>query len=422
MAVRSSGGGAVKSTCAPGGRGHPGMAVSAVMPQHLPTQRRRRQIAVLLVLGVPRHADLLPDGERLRRQGGVDRRRRRCVAGVDGHPCRVRHRAVAVTQPQGRRIRAVGVGVTGGGRGGRGGVAVAEGPLVGDGVTVGVAAGAAIQGHLQGCGPRGRADRKLGLRWAVDAAVGDAADLAATGVGGVVQRLPAAGGPEGHRHGAAGTQPGDEGRLRPAATRDGRQPEDRAAHEVTEHIGALELRRPDPVRHEGAARDRLATVVVRVGVDGVAQAGRGPAVGGRSVGAGSLAQVPAVVGAGLEIVDLLPLVLADVVDEDPCVCGVRVGGHAERVAQPAGVGLLAVVAVLRPAREVAVVGAVALVRVAGRDSSGAGDARDLAEQDMVVTCGVVLAGAAGQLGIVAATVADADVQQVVLANWRSPAL
>ena len=146
-------------------------------------------------------------------------------------------------------------------------------------------------------------------------------------------------------------------------------------------------------------------------------AGGGAAVGGRVGRAVPLAHVPAVVGAGLAVVDLLPRVLAHVVDEEAGAGGVRVEGEPERVAQPPGEGLLAD----RPRRAAA--GRVA-ARAVPRPGTGcpAGCRRSCVMRSILPTSTLrsrdasLAARAAAVAGVVAAAVADADVEVAVLAE------
>ena len=156
-----------------------------------------------------------------------------------------------------------------------------------------------------------------------------------------------------------------------------------------------------------------------VGVDRVCHAGRRrAAIGGRPGRAEALTRVPAVVGAGLPEVDLLPGDLAHVVDEEASRRRVRVDREPERVAQAPGKRLLAAVAGGGAARHVAARRAGALPRVAGRDRPVPRDPQDLAEQDMPVAGSVVQLEAAAVGRVVAAAVARGHVQQAVLAELQ----
>src|SRR5262249_61202913 len=77
--------------------------------------------------------------------------------------------------------------------------------------------------------------------------------------------------------------------------------------------------------------------------DGVHHRGRGRRArrAGARVDVRALPAVPAVVGALLAEVDLLPRLLADVVDEEPRAQGRGVHGEAERVPEPPRERLLA---------------------------------------------------------------------------------
>ena len=63
-------------------------------------------------------------------------------------------------------------------------------------------------------------------------------------------------------------------------------------------------------------------------------------------------------------------------------------------------------------------GAGAEERVVGGHAAGAGDAHDLAVEDVEVAGGVVVAGAAAVALVVAAAIADGDVQMAVLADLQ----
>jgi hypothetical protein len=148
-----------------------------------------------------------------------------------------------------------------------------------------------------------------------------------------------------------------------------------------------------------------------------------------------LADVPpvvvAVVGAEHGLVDLLPPLPADVVDEETRPYGVVVDGEPEGVPEALDEGLLAVVALLGAgdlARGGGTHGAAAIavrpagVRVVFRDGAVGVDAQDLGEQDVVVAGDVVLVLALGRLEIVAGAVADADVELAVLAEVQVAAV
>src|SRR5262249_10857778 len=129
-------------------------------------------------------------------------------------------------------------------------------------------------------------------------------------------------------------------------------------------------------------------------------------VGHAGRAARALAPGPAVVGAGLELVDLFDRVLSDVVDEDPAA--VRVDRDPERVTEAVRVDLLALAgtdpAVLARRRTGTA------ERVAARDATGGGDPQDLAVQVLQVLGGVV--GRVAPFEAVA--VADAHVQVAVV--------
>jgi hypothetical protein len=127
--------------------------------------------------------------------------------------------------------------------------------------------------------------------------------------------------------------------------------------------------------------------------------------------------VPAVVGARLDEVDLLPGRLTNVVDEDAGVRGVGVGGETERVAEPPGEGLLALVARDSAAGDVAARRARALEGVAGGDAAVLGDAQQLAGELLLIPRPLVLSAAAAAR-VVATAVADRGVEKSVLAEQQ----
>ena len=150
--------------------------------------------------------------------------------------------------------------------------------------------------------------------------------------------------------------------------------------------------------------------------------GRRPAVRRRAVGAVALAHVPAVVGARMPVVDLLPRALPDVVDEEARGRCVGVEGDAERVAQAPGERLLAALP--------AVVARSTLQRPVPRPWNGlsggmppVGVMRStLPSRTFSSRDGVVGAGAAAVAGVVAAAVADADVEEAVRAEVQVAAV
>jgi hypothetical protein len=139
--------------------------------------------------------------------------------------------------------------------------------------------------------------------------------------------------------------------------------------------------------------------------------------------------VPSVVRARLREVDLLPRVLAHVVHVEARCRRVGIEGEAEGVAEAPGERLLAAVARRRPSRDLAASGARALERVRGRDERRVVDARPravhthaehLAEELELVAGRVVVPPAAGRGRVVAAAVADRDVEVAVLAEGDVP--
>jgi hypothetical protein len=130
----------------------------------------------------------------------------------------------------------------------------------------------------------------------------------------------------------------------------------------------------------------------------------------------ALAQVPAVVGTGLAEVDLLPRVLPDVVDEEARAGVVRVERHPERIAQTGCIRLAALAAGRGATGDPTAVAVGAQERIVGRHRTVGPDAQDLAGQHVRVASGVVVSGAARGVGVVAAAVADADVEMAITAE------
>jgi hypothetical protein len=95
-------------------------------------------------------------------------------------------------------------------------------------------------------------------------------------------------------------------------------------------------------------------------------------------------------------------------------CGIRIERDPERVAQPPGEGFLTLHAHGRHAGRVAPRGAGAGEGIARRDPPAGRDAQDLAEQDVLVARRIVLAAASAVERVIAAAVADADVEVPVL--------
>src|SRR6185503_1540803 len=155
-------------------------------------------------------------------------------------------------------------------------------------------------------------------------------------------------------------------------------------------------------------------LVVRVRVDGIRHACRRRAtVRRRSVGARAFADVPAVVGARLGLVDLFPGSFADIVDEEARRGRVGIERDPERIPKAPGKGLLALVPSRRLAGHVAASRAGALEGVRRRDAAGTGDPQDLPDQHVLVARGVVLSIATAA-GVVTGPVTDADVEVAVL--------
>src|SRR5829696_6686738 len=135
---------------------------------------------------------------------------------------------------------------------------------------------------------------------------------------------------------------------------------------------------------------------------------------------GALAKVPAVVCPGAALAHLLPTAFADVVDEEAGARGVRVEGEAEGVAQPRGERLLALLADVGAPGEVAAGAVGARIRVGRGDAAVARYAQNLAQEDVQVTGGVVLAETARVVCVVAGAITHRDVEEAVLAEAQIP--
>ncbi len=262
------------------------------------------------------------------------------------------------------------------------GLAVAESPQPGEGISVRVARTAAVEVH----GERRRAARRRCRHrrrgHAVRRVEVDAPDLSPARVRRVVQGLTSRARAETQVDRARAAEGRGEFRARAGARP--LDAEDLAGDVVGEEVVAVVIRRPQAERHEGPAGDGPAdgTPVV---VDGVGHPrGRRPAVRRRAVRAVPLAHVPAVVGAGLGEVDLLPRVLPDVVDEEPRPAVVGVERDAEGIAEAPRKRLAALVPRGRAARRPAVRGAGARERIVRRDVAVAGDAQDLPDEAVLV--------------------------------------
>ena len=393
-----------------------------VVSQHAPAQARRGQRPVLRVGRRAVERVARADDEERARGGCVDGHLRRRVPGKHLRAGR-RRRCTSVVPDRERRgeVPRGGVGVRGRGRRGlECGRPVAETPLVGEGVTrVRIRAGPAVEvdcerrrtGDRRGC--QIRRGRPVGRD-----RIGDPTHLPAVGVVRVVEsltgrRLRDRSRPERKVHDRTDVR--GELRAREAASTGWGEQEDLSACVVAVEVRPVVGGGPDPVRHEGAARDRrTASDLVHIGVDRVRHPGGWRAtVRLRARSARSLTHVPPVVGSRDAQVDLFPDVLTGVVDEEACPGGVRVERDPERVAQAPGVGLLALVAGCCATRGGAARRAGAEERVARRDRPRARDPQDLAEEHMLVARGVVPARAAAAV-VVAAAVADAHVEVAVL--------
>jgi hypothetical protein len=133
-------------------------------------------------------------------------------------------------------------------------------------------------------------------------------------------------------------------------------------------------------------------------------------------------EVPAVVGAGLCVICLLPALPTDVVDAKARVRGVGAECHPEGVPEAPGEGLLAVVPASCASGLVAPVAVRSRVRVGRRDSAIPPYAQDLAEQDFPISGGVVLVLALRPLRVITSAVADAYVEEFVLAELQVTAV
>src|SRR5829696_4635621 len=181
--------------------------------------------------------------------------------------------------------------------------AVTEVPDIGQGcIAVGVAASRAVEVHRQrravvGAGRIRGYDRRQVAR-----GMGDAAHLAAACEGGVVEgSIRCSVGSELHGDGGARSRSAGEQFSCEAAAGYGRQLEDPVADVVPEEVGPVVGSGPEAVGHEGSACYGLAprTVAVLVDGSGVGFARAVHRAGARRVVVTALAEVPAVIGAGL---------------------------------------------------------------------------------------------------------------------------
>src|SRR6185312_309900 len=202
------------------------------------------------------------------------------------------------------------------------------------------------------------------------------------------------------------------------------EPEDATAGAFAEKVRAIETRpqtvgnkgaTPDAVaaRGAGGAGDRRVVLILEDRVYHVRRSGGAGA--GRVVGVTPFAAVPTVVGARLGDVDLLPGVLAHVVDEDARAGVVGIGGDAEGIAEPPGEGLLTLIARRGAAGDVAARRARSLEGVGGGNAAVLGDAQQLAGELVLVPRRVVLPRAAAAC-VITTTVADRGVEKSVPAK------
>src|SRR5262249_27463977 len=124
----------------------------------------------------------------------------------------------------------------------------------------------------------------------------------------------------------------------------------------------------------------------------------------------SLATVPAVIGALLPEIDLLPGILADIVDIELARAGLE--GESPWVTQPPRKRLLAFLG-RRAAGGVAPPAAHTHERVIGRYASIRCDAQYLAQQNELIARCVVIASAAAIAGIVGTAITHTDVQVAI---------
>src|SRR4051794_14814838 len=113
-----------------------------------------------------------------------------------------------------------------------------------------------------------------------------------------------------------------------------------------------------------------------------------------------------------------PIALTDVVDEEPCGRRVRVEGNPERITESPGERLLALQPDARATGDVATRRACTKERVGRRDRAGRRDPKDLAQQNVLVTRGVIGAAAPAVSEVVAAAVTDADVEEAVVSEME----
>ena len=146
------------------------------------------------------------------------------------------------------------------------------------------------------------------------------------------------------------------------------------------------------------------------------------AVGARARGTEPLSNVPPVIGAGLADIDLLPGVLTDVVDVEACVGGVRVERDSERIPQSPGENFLAGLPRVRASREVAAHAVRPQEGVVGRDSAVARDAKHLPDQGVQVSRRRIGQPAAAVPVVVAAAVANADVEIAIVPELKVAAV
>src|SRR6185369_6801457 len=120
-------------------------------------------------------------------------------------------------------------------------------------------------------------------------------------------------------------------------------------------------------------------------------------------------------------VDLFPLRLPDVVDEEAHTARIGIEGKTKGIPQAIGKDLAALGARGGPAGGAAARGPRALERVARRDEAGRGDPQDLAEQHAEIPRRVVVPLAAVPVEV-AVPVADGDIEKTVLAEPKAAAV
>ncbi len=340
------------------------MGVGIMMQQHRPAQARVRQGAILGVARAALQRDCLTGTEARACRWSGNRRRRGRVAYINADGRRS-SRTLVVAHPQRCGESAptcIGMRGLGAGDPGR---TVSKIPLIGQRITIGIAAAAAIERDGQWSGTSGwiGGGNRNGCT-IIRPGVGNAPHLSAVRIGSVIERFGGGVGPKDHRDGAARSQAGHELSRRVAAAGFGRELKDFAADVVAVQVGVVVIRRPDSVRHECATRNRLTPRVVTIGVAWVSHArGWRTTIARRAVNTQAFPYVPAIVRARLSEIDLLPQILSDIVDEKAGAGTVGIERHAERIAQAPGKRFLALLARVSAASRIAASAICALKRI-----------------------------------------------------------